>query len=105
MDRHCDGDAGTNLQPVPSYPSLVSRRFYRIANHASYAESECNGGSSVNQFLMYRENADLTCSYATPMDSNGLSMPDMEGHLKVHHFSIRTVLFHTVLFFQTVRLA
>uniref|UniRef100_A0A671P4F9 Si:dkey-56e3.3 n=1 Tax=Sinocyclocheilus anshuiensis TaxID=1608454 RepID=A0A671P4F9_9TELE len=25
--------------------------------------------------------ADPMCSYATPVDSNGLSMPDMEGHL------------------------
>ncbi|KAF4118482.1 zinc finger protein 892 isoform X1 [Onychostoma macrolepis] len=81
MERHCDGDAGTNLQPVPSYPSWVSRRFNKTTNHASYAESECNGGPSVNQFLVYRGNADPTCSYATPMDCNGLSVPDMEGHL------------------------
>ncbi|XP_059410472.1 zinc finger protein 184 isoform X2 [Carassius carassius] len=74
-------DAGTNLQPVPSYPSLVSRRFDRTTNHASYTESEFNGGPSLNQFLMYRGSADPTCSYAAPMDSNGLSMPDMEGHL------------------------
>ncbi len=80
-ERHCDGDAGTNLQSVPSYPSWVSRRFNRTTNHASYAESESNGGPSVNQFLMYRGSADPTCSYATPMDSNGLSMPDMEGRL------------------------
>ncbi len=80
-ERHCDGDAGTNLQSVPSYPSWVSRRFNRTTNHASCAESESNGGPSVNQFLMYRGSADPTCSYATPMDSNGLSMPDMEGRL------------------------
>lgn len=35
----------------------------------------------MNQLLMYRGSADPTCSYATPMDSNGLSMPDMEGRL------------------------
>lgn len=81
MERHCDGDAGTNLQPVPSYPSWVSRRFNRTTNHASCAKSECNGGPSVNQFLMHRGSANPTCSYATPLDSNGLSVPDMEGHL------------------------
>ncbi|XP_043091572.1 zinc finger protein 287 isoform X2 [Puntigrus tetrazona] len=80
MERHCDEDSVTNLQPDPSYPSWVSRRFDRTTNHASYAESECNG-PSVNQFLMYRGSTDPTCSYATPMDSNGLSVPDMEGHL------------------------
>uniref|UniRef100_A0A9J7ZXF7 Si:dkey-56e3.3 n=1 Tax=Cyprinus carpio carpio TaxID=630221 RepID=A0A9J7ZXF7_CYPCA len=81
MERRCDGDAETNLQPVPSFPSWVSRRFDATTNHPSYAESECNGGPSVNQYLMYRGSADPMCSYATPIDSNGLSMPDVEGHL------------------------
>ncbi|XP_016346608.1 zinc finger protein 397-like isoform X6 [Sinocyclocheilus anshuiensis] len=81
MERCCDGDAETNLQPVPSFPSWVSRRLDATTNHPSYAESECNRGPSVNQYLMYRRSADPMCSYATPVDSNGLSMPDMEGHL------------------------
>ncbi|KAL1281984.1 hypothetical protein QQF64_000787 [Cirrhinus molitorella] len=81
MERHCDGDAGTNVQPVPSYPSWVSKRFDATTNHPSYAESECNGGPSVNQYLMYRGRADPMCSYATPMDPDDLSMPDMEGRL------------------------
>ncbi|XP_052461123.1 zinc finger protein 16-like isoform X2 [Carassius gibelio] len=77
----CDGDSETNLQPVPSYPSWVSTRFDSTTNHPSYSESECNGGPSVNQYLMYRGSADPMCSYATPVDSNGLSMLDIEGHL------------------------
>ncbi|XP_073699007.1 uncharacterized protein [Garra rufa] len=81
MERRCDGDAGTNTQPVPSYPSWVSRQFDATTNHPSYAESESNGGPSVNQYLMYRGRADPMCSYATPIDSNDLPMPDMEGNL------------------------
>ncbi|XP_048052553.1 zinc finger protein 264 isoform X1 [Megalobrama amblycephala] len=81
MDRHCDGEVETKLQPVSSYASWVSGRLDAATNHQSYAESECNGGPSVNQYLMYRGSADPMCSYATPIDSNGLSMPDMEGHL------------------------
>ncbi|XP_051747722.1 zinc finger protein 181 isoform X2 [Ctenopharyngodon idella] len=81
MDRRCDGEAETNLQSVSSYASWVSRRLDATTNHPSYAESECNGGPSVNQYMMYRGSTDPMCSYATPIDSNGLSMPDMEGHL------------------------
>ncbi|ROI47807.1 hypothetical protein DPX16_16230 [Anabarilius grahami] len=81
MDRRCDGEAETKLQPVSSYASWVSGRLDATTNHPSYTESECNGGPSVNQYLMYRGSADPMCSYATPIDSNGLSMPDMEGHL------------------------
>ncbi|KAL0203290.1 hypothetical protein M9458_001308, partial [Cirrhinus mrigala] len=73
--------AGTNVQPVSSYPSWFSRRFDATTNHPSYAEPECNGGPSVNQYLVYRGSADPMCSYATPVDSNDLSVPDMEGHL------------------------
>ncbi|XP_050972346.1 zinc finger protein 184 isoform X2 [Labeo rohita] len=80
MERRCDGDAGTNVQSVPSYPSWVSRRFDPTTNHPSYTESKCNGGP-VNQYLMYRGSADPMCSYAAPMDSSDLSVPDLEGHL------------------------
>ncbi|CAM4479709.1 unnamed protein product [Leuciscus chuanchicus] len=82
MERGCDGEAETNPQPIPPYASWVSRRLDVTTNHSSITESECNGGpSTVNQFLMYRGSADPMCSYATPIDSNGLSMPDIEGHL------------------------
>uniref|UniRef100_A0A673GKS6 Si:dkey-56e3.3 n=1 Tax=Sinocyclocheilus rhinocerous TaxID=307959 RepID=A0A673GKS6_9TELE len=36
---------------------------------------------TINHLFLWQGSADPTCSYATPMDSNGLSMPDMEGHL------------------------
>ncbi|XDV15450.1 hypothetical protein PO909_015545 [Leuciscus waleckii] len=82
MERGCDGEAEINPQPIPPYASWVSRRLDVTTNHSSITESECNGGpSTVNQFLMYRGSADPMCSYATPIDSNGLSMPDIEGHL------------------------
>ncbi|KAG1956339.1 zinc finger protein 773 [Pimephales promelas] len=81
MERGCEEEAETNPQPIPSYASWVSRRLDVTTNHPPYGESECNGGPSVNPFLMYRGSADPMCSYAAPIDANGLSMPDIEGHL------------------------
>lgn len=81
MERRCDGEVDSNLQPVSSYASWVSRRFDASANHPSYTESECNGGPSVNQYLMYRGSTDPMCSYATPINSNSLSVSNIEGHL------------------------
>ncbi|XP_067297249.1 uncharacterized protein si:dkey-56e3.3 isoform X2 [Pseudorasbora parva] len=81
MRKHYDGEAETNPQPVPSYASWVSRRFDTTTSHPSYSESECNGGPSVNQYLMYSGSTDPLCSYVTPIDSEGLSVSNTEGHL------------------------
>ncbi|XP_051560459.1 zinc finger protein 184-like isoform X2 [Myxocyprinus asiaticus] len=81
MERQSDGDAQTNLQSVTFYASWDSRRFEATTNNPSYTEAECNAESSVNQYFMYRGSADPICSYATQIDSNGLSVPDVDGHV------------------------
>ncbi|XP_051993804.1 zinc finger protein 251-like [Xyrauchen texanus] len=80
MERQSDGEAQTNLQSV-TYASLDSRRFEATTNNPSYTEAECHTEPSVNQYFMYRGSADPMCSYATQIDSNGLSVPDVDGHV------------------------
>ncbi|XP_051983599.1 zinc finger protein 397-like [Xyrauchen texanus] len=80
-ERCSDGEAEINLQSVTSYASWDSRRFEATANNHSYTEAECNAGPSANQYFMYRGSADPTCSYASQIDSNGLSVPDVDSHV------------------------
>lgn len=81
MQRHSDGETENSLHSVNTYASWDARTFDVTTNNPSYAESECNAGPSVNRFLMYRGSADPTCSYATQMDCNGLSIHDVESHV------------------------
>lgn len=83
-ERRPEGESESNLHTVDSYASWDSRTFDVATNNHSYAESDCNAGPSVNQFLMYSGSGDPTCSYATHIDSNDLPVQDVEHHV-VHN--------------------